>query len=198
MKVIVAIVIALITSFFIFKHYENKHSEKLGSDTSKQQFNMVEKKFPTVANNAGFQNKVEHLYLTEKQQESAQVDDLIGKVNSQFGIRDDIFDYIVKNIPQNNAKVFYYAMIFAAYDQKLFLSQNKEEAIKNLQNLQVPTFCLMKYNMDSIVTNVPKMFADNEARELQKNKVESYLAWQVIRVNYSKEELERKCNNNEF
>ncbi|MCC2624832.1 MAG: hypothetical protein K0R14_705 [Burkholderiales bacterium] len=112
---------------------------------------------------------------------------LVGKVTNQFGLRDDILKNIVESVPNINASALYHAIRYAQYSQAMYLSNDKDEASQNMQDMMYAISCLSDSygmtNTHNLILKTVEIRGDNQLRFTQQRKSEQLTAFKIFNLN---------------
>ncbi len=127
-------------------------------------------------------------------------DELLGKITNQYGIRDDILNYILKTIPAENESALFHAIKMAQYTQQMYISNDRETAIKEAESMGASIDCLMDsygmVNTDNLVVALDKIRDDTPLRLHQERVGEQLMGWQVIKANMTP--IDKLCNSGDY
>lgn len=146
-----------------------------------------DQKYPKVFTNSGYQSLIEpntQLKSLQRLPESQQ--ELIGTITNPFGIRDDVLDYILTNIPESNILVRKAAIKLYEIKTNIYFNSNPESAQKLAGLESLMYLCLFK-ELDAakidikITDQIYHQFADTDKRKLYIDKIDTeYFAWKMI------------------
>lgn len=141
---------------------------------------------------------------TEKQESIVTNPDLMGHINREYEIREDILRYIERTIPTDNEVAKRAAIKYAQKWQFIYYKATKEEALKEANNQLVVLQCL-QYAMHSneplpIVDGINKMMRDTKERDSHMWRIDQdYFSWQVIgHETLNDDELKEVCEKGDY
>jgi hypothetical protein len=125
---------------------------------------------------------------------------LEGTITNSFGIRDDILEYIVKNIPENKESALRAAIKLAQNQNFIYYKLESEEALKLEDNNALLDGCLIIFlgnvnismGIDSLMRNTPE-------RDAHMWKIDrEYFGWKVIGSGLSIADEKAACLKGNF
>jgi hypothetical protein len=180
------------------------------NDTDSQANNQKkwQKQAPQLFNNVGYSKLVESAPKVADLPES--LEELRGSITNPCGIRDDILEYIVKNIPSNNESAVRAAIKLAQYRQQIYfgnLSESDALILDSKENLAVE--CLTQYlhkvsgkdilkDLDD-TSQVMKIMFNTNARDKHRWDVDNkYFSWKVLGTGLTVADEKIACQKGEF
>lgn len=165
-------------------------------------------KAPALFNNAGYSKLMESANIIINNVSESQVA-LIGKITNSFGIRDDILEYIIKNIPNNNESAIRAAIKLTQYRQQIYYGNPTElEALALSAKEELAIECLSEYlqkpNEDIFygtdqAFKVVKMLRNNKARDAYMWDINrKYFSWKVLGTGLTMAGEKIACAKGEF
>jgi hypothetical protein len=155
MKIKIASALILFTVLITILISTTTHSQH-STDVAEKDF---AKHFEGVTTNSFIKKEsIEEKNLMKISANSLEI--LVGRVNKEFGIREDILRYIEKEIPPENEKAKKAAITYAQTSQFIYYEATNEEAIKAVTKKLISLECLrdaLKGDEDPIA--VPKYIA---------------------------------------
>ncbi len=152
-------------------------------------------KYPQVFNNSGYNNLIESNGILNKLKNNPE--SLQGKITNEFGIRDDILEYILNlNL---NTHANYAAIRMIQEDTKTYFISNSSTEANYAANLgMLANYCLLKVTSDEIWKNISKntekMLRDNDNRNKRMWWVDNnYLAYKIIGTGLSTADENEVC-----
>lgn len=128
---------------------------------------------------------------------------LEGSVTNKFGIRDDILQFIEREIPEKNSSALIAAIKLAHYDNKIYYhTTNQEEAIKLSKKEALALSCLenaLPNEWQTLAEGVRKLMRNNPARDKHIwNTDEKYFSWKVLGTGLTDNEEKERCDSGNF
>lgn len=126
LKILIIILILLICIILIYKytHRSVDTSEKIS----------WQKREPELFNNVGYSKLVESAPQIVNKNLSESELKLEGVITNPFGIRDDILEFIVANIPSNNESALRAAILSAQINQQIYYGDITQDEAMKLSN----------------------------------------------------------------
>ncbi len=150
MKLYKIIIVIFISTLLVFIYYRYFDKSTLSKNKGQQKYEA-----PHIFSNAGHgidSNKIESnsqqqaLQPTNDKLTAKSQKNLAGTITNQYGIRDDILEYIIDNIPPGNKLAMEAAIKFAAYNQRIYYGNlTQEEALKLANKEMLVRSCLYDY-----------------------------------------------------
>lgn len=167
-----------------------------------------ENKYPQVFTNVGYSKlvtagKIELKEEIKTDKELTLKEQVIGAITNKFGIGDDMLAYIMKTIPATNESAVYAAIRFAQLRQKVFLSENQEDAIMNMKKAGIGVDCLDTIYGTRLthrfIKEADQLMTNTSLRLAQEYKVRNFLAWQLIgNPDLSMQDENKMCINGDY
>lgn len=158
-----------------------------------------DKKYPSVFKNVRYSKLIESkgiLEAYENSPESLQI--LRGKITNEFGIRDDILEYILSlNLSEsNNYAIVKFSQIATII---YFQAKNKTEATSYSQILVQSLFCFKSNNWLKISQKIDSMMRDTKERNKRMWWVDNhYFAYQALGTGLSGVEEGEICEKGNY
>lgn len=155
-------------------------------------------KYPQVFNNSGYNNLIESNGILNKLKNNPKsLQKLQGKITNEFGIRDDILEYILSLNLNTQAN---YAIIQSTvnYNKIYYLAKSPKEAndFANKQSLAITCSSMITPDWLIIGRKIDKMMRDTKARNNRMWWVDNnYLGYHVIGTGLSTAEENDVCRN---
>jgi hypothetical protein len=142
-------------------------------------------KAPQLFNNVGYSKLIESSTQLNKNMSESQAE-LIGTITNPFGIRDDILDYILANIPESNIRSRIAAIKMVYYDQEQIgitndkiLNQIENKAAAGLYCIKLPLL-----DEHQFIKGYDKLLRNTPARLNEQNRIEHLLNGHVISADF--------------
>lgn len=167
-----------------------------------------QKKAPQLFNNVAYTGLTNSAPKLANLPES--IEDLRGPITNPFGIRDDILEYIVKNIPSNNESAVRAAIKMMQYQQAIYFDNPSESEALVLNSKRNLSFkCAYKYlhqasNKDILAdiddaAKVLKLMRNNQACDNYMSEISrKYFSWKVLGTGLTVADEEIACQRGEF
>lgn len=162
-------------------------SKSKQSNSEPQTVAQWQQKYPAVFANAGYQSLIESntqlealQHLPESQQE------LIGVITNPFGIRDDILDYILINIPESDSHGLKALLFYTKYTQEVYYSNlSQESLIMRSNDSTLMAACLDEYyGVDKgieLTKGVNTLMRDTKSRNQHLDQIDQKVfGWSVL------------------
>lgn len=168
-----------------------------GDDTKVNQAKW-QKKTPQLFNNAGYvgltQTSPKVIDLPES------IEELRGPITNPFGIRDDILEYILKNIPSNNESAVRAAIKSMQYLQQIYFDNPTESEAMSLQaKYDLSDLCMMNYLNKDKPLGIWRIMRNTKARDEYMWQVDrKYFSWKVMGTGLTTADEEIACQKGEF
>jgi hypothetical protein len=180
------------------------------NDTDSQANNQKkwQKQAPQLFNNVGYSKLAESAPKVADLPES--LEELRGTITNPFGIRDDILEYIVKNIPSNNESAVRAAIKVAQYDQMIYFGNLTESEAINIHAKNVLAFTCLSNYLDvsprkNDVNSVRKAGKVEDVMFNTKSRVDhewyvdrKYFSWKVLGTGLTVADEKIACERGEF
>ena len=193
LKYILIFVGFVLIVFFVKNTINQKFDKGVNINNSKW-----EKDYLKIFNNSGYSKLIESKGILNKLKNNPEsLQELQGKITNEFGIRDDILEYILSlNLDESNnyAAIRFSQTINGIY----YLSKNNIEAnIFANQNVLVDIcFSNINNNWIKITENIEKMMRNNKDRDKHMWWIDNhYLGYHVIGTGLSTSEEDKICKN---
>lgn len=191
---IISLVAVIAGISFIFRNNDNtlphNHSE-------------WQQQYPHVFNNAGYSKLMSsNIVSMSKLSESQGL--LQGSITNPLGIRDDILDYIIKTVPNNNESALRAAIKLAQNDQLIYYGGlTPEQALKLADNDVLLQICLGVYLPDNnsirLTSNMDSLLRNTKARNKHMWDIDhKYFSWKVIGSGLNNDEENKACAEGDF
>ena len=173
-----------------------------GSGITSQSTAQWKVKAPDLFANAGYIKLTESINIVANTNESIQR--LQGRITNLFGIRDDVLEFIIKNVPNDNEKAKIAAIKLAQSDYKIYYGNVSQVNALLLANHSVLIgYCLMKYlpnNEDLKITRgIEKIMMDTKERNQYMWAIDrKYFSWKVIGSGLSIADENIACEQGDF
>lgn len=193
--IVVAIVVTAYKGFDFYKDYKTMHIPQIKWSTQATQL---------------FQNEgYTKLHKIKASQIKAQalpphLEKLQGNINNPFGIRDDILDFIVKNVPSNNEKLMRASIEFAQIEQDIYYGNpSKQDAINLAGSELLLATCISQYTnnygSNDLTSRIGGMMRDTKERDQHMWDIDrKYFSWQVIGTGLSVADENIVCQKGDF
>lgn len=158
-------------------------------------------KYPQVFNNSGYNNLIESNGILNKLKNNPKsLQKLQGKITNEFGIRDDILEYIL-SLNLNNEFVNIAAIKYAQGINLIYYSDlnfNEKQKIDN--NLSLILTCLTLFTKNyNIYDRINQYYSDNGVRKSYiENFDNHYFAYKVIGSGLSFVDEKEKCKKGDY
>lgn len=198
LKYILIFVGFVLIVFFVKNTINQKFDKGVNINNSKW-----EKDYPKIFNNSGYSKLIESKeILNQLKNNPESLQELQGKITNQFGIRDDILEYIISLNLDEKAS---YASIRMAQSEyfSYFFTDNKIDINNFANNEMLSSYCLMNFVgfdlMHQIHSEIDKKLRDTKDRNKRMVYVDSkYLAFSVIGTGLSTADEKLICVKGEF
>jgi hypothetical protein len=154
---------------------------------------------PRVLHNAGYVAELEEsaprlLNLSES------LDELRGPITNPFGIRDDILEYIMTNIPKDNESAIRAAIKEMQYDQAVYFDNpSGEEALRLDAKSALADSCLMTYMNTDTPLAIWRVMRNTDARDKYMWAIDrKYFSWKVLGTGLTIDDEEIACEKGAF
>ena len=160
-----------------------------------------EKRYPQVFNNSGYNKLIESNSILNKLKNNPEsLQKLQGKITNEFGIRDDILEYIL-SLNLNNEFVNIAAIKYAQGINLIYYSDlnfNEKQKIDN--NLSLILTCLTLFTKNyNIYDRINQYYSDNGVRKSYiENFDNHYFAYKVIGSGLSFVDEKEKCKKGDY
>ncbi len=155
-----------------------------------------EKRYPQVFNNSGYNNLIESNGILNKLKNNPEsLQKLQGKITNEFGIRDDILEYILSlNLDESNN---YAAIKFSQISNYIYFSDISVVDANFYSKKQVQAlFCLNAKNWLKISRHIDAMMRDTKERNERMWWVDNhYFAYKVIGTGLNSIDEDNICKN---
>ena len=166
-----------------------------------------DQKYPKVFTNSGYQGLIEsntQLEALQNLPESQQ--ELIGTITNPFGIRDDILDYILTNIPESNIKWRAAGIALAQTYNVMyeFSTLPNEQRIIAANKNTLLSKCLLIFSNDfdtyyKFSKGMERLLNNSDKRKENINQIDQKVfGWHVIGSGMNSEDENKYCNNGYF
>jgi hypothetical protein len=160
-------------------------------------------KYPQVFNNSGYNNLIESNGILNKLKNNPEsLQKLQGKITNEFGIRDDILEYILSlNL---NTQANYAAIRMAQSEYLSYFFSNDKITVNNLANKEMlSSFCLMNFvgfnYMHKIHSEIDTKLRNTKERNERMWWVDNnYLGYHVIGTGLSTADEKEKCKRGDY
>lgn len=202
-KIIIVIIIVAIGSIAIaYSGFGKNKAQIIGVDVTSQSTAKWKIKAPQLFSNVGY-SKLIIESTTNNKNMSIKMRELQGTITNPLGIRDDILDYIINNVPQDNSLVIKAVIRIAQTDQKIYYGNiTKQEALLINKKEMLAQTCLMRYlpnKWDKIVTDLDKLLRNSKKRDKYMWDLDTkYFGWEVLGTGYTVGEENELCEKGEF
>ena len=194
---IVFLILALIV-FFIKNTIHQKLDKGVSIDNHKW-----ETKFPKVFNNSGYSKLIESKEILEQFKNNPEsLQELQGKITNEFGIRDDILEYILSlNLDENSSKAL---IKMSQYDNAMYyLSKNDKEANIWANKGALAMRCVFYFLNDKksikLIRETDLMMRNTKERNKYMWWIDTnYLGYHVIGTGLSMPEENKKCKESYY
>lgn len=153
-------------------------------------------KYPQVFNNSGYNNLIESNGILNKLKNNPEsLQKLQGKITNEFGIRDDILEYILSlNLDESNN---YAAIKFSQISNYIYFSDISVVDANFYSKKQVQAlFCLNAKNWLKISRHIDAMMRDTKERNERMWWVDNhYFAYKVIGTGLNSIDEDNICKN---
>lgn len=157
------------------------------------------------------QKKQRVIVLTKEKQA-----ELEGNTHNQYGIRQDILQFIEENVPKDNPKAFEAAIKLAQYENQIYYhAKDQKEALMLVKKNSLASRCLMeafpndptrfvngvrvKWEWEKIYEGITKRMNDTAARDKHMWDIdETYFSWQLIGTGLTSAEENERCAAGNF
>jgi hypothetical protein len=162
-----------------------------------------EKRYPQVFNNSGYNKLIESDGILNKLKNNPEsLQKLQGKITNEFGIRDDILEYILSlNL---NTQANYAAIRMAQSEYLSYFFSNDKITVNNLANKEMlSSFCLMNFvgfnYMHKIHSEIDTKLRNTKERNERMWWVDNnYLGYHVIGTGLSTADEKEKCKRGDY
>lgn len=196
LKYILIFVGFVLIVFFVKNTINQKFDKGVNINNSKW-----EKDYPKIFNNSGYSKLIESKGILNKLKNNPEsLQELQGKITNQFGIRDDILEYILSlNLDERNN---YSALKIAQTDTYIyFVAKNKTDALIYSKYYGLSLTCLSIYYPQwlKISRHIDSMMRDTKSRDKRMWWVDNnYFSYQVIGTGLSVADENKKCKELEY
>lgn len=177
----------------------DKNSAFNGVHVTPQSTTKWAKKAPQLFNNVKYSKLIEsNIHLSESQAE------LVGTITNPFGIRDDILEYIIANVPSEPQYALKAAITLARNEQVIYYGKISESQALQLANENsLILICLLKYlgndKWDSLTKNTEALLRNTKARDKHMCAIDTKVfGWKIIGSGLNGAEIEKACEKGDF
>ena len=187
LKVISLIMVAIVGGVMIAcaNFGSNKPS---GIQVTKQSTAKWKAQSPSLFANAGYSKLIESNTWLNKKHSEAQ-DELSGKVSNPFGIRDDMLEYILTNIPESNVGAIISAIKMVQLDQQEYFIEDVTELNKVVDKEMAAVDCLSTFlgggvTGEDFLEGYNKVQRNTPLRKAKEEEIEKKLGGHVLSGNF--------------
>jgi hypothetical protein len=154
---------------------------------------------PRVLHNAGYVAELEEsapklINLSES------LDELRGSITNPFGIRDDILEYIMTNIPKDNESAIRAAIKMMQYMQSIYFDNpTQEEALSLNAKYSLANHCSLVYLNRNEPLAIWRVMRNTDARDKYMWDIDrKYFSWKVLGTGLTIDDEDIACEKGEF
>ncbi len=189
-------VLVILIGFTLFYKYDSKNQIK--QDDWKV-------RAPQLFMNAGYSKLIESKLSQADAKISESEQKLEGKITNPFGIRDDILDFIITNVPSSNESALRAAILSAQLSQEIYYGDiTQAEAIKLVDRDALVGTCLdiylggfkQGYKVDM---GIDKLMRNTKVRDKHMWDIDrKYFSWKVLGSGLSVADEKIACQKGDF
>jgi hypothetical protein len=199
MKIISSIGIVAIAIVAIACANLNNNSIVTSVNITTQSIAKWQRKAPQLFSNVGYSKLIESCTLLNKNMSESQAE-LLGIITNPFGIRDDILNYILTNIPESNTRTRIAAIKMSYYDQQM-IGVVDDKVINQLENKAGAGLYCMQLPMleeNKLIKGYDKLLRNTPERLNEQNRIEHLLNGHIISYDFGIDTYDFKLQCNHY
>lgn len=140
--------------------------------------------------------------MIDKLRTSESISQLIGPINNPYGVRDDILDYIIHNIPPDNPKLLQAAIASEFFDNLALYSISNQDKLMYVRKENLAVHCMYLASDDSphqLRKKIESIQRNTPARSAYINNISSTVfGWQMLGSGYGSNTEDEMCKTGDY
>lgn len=195
------IVIGLLVIVISVAYLKLNNAYNIQKDISDNKIHLTnwKDKAPQLFTNSGYSKLMTSMPTNNRLAES--VAKLEGKITNPFGVRDDILEFILKNVPNDDPRIMKASIEKAQLNQSIYYDDiSAKDALKLANKDSLLTTCLRIYTTNySIENGIDKLMRNTKARNAHMWEVDrKYFSWKIVGSGLSVADENKACEKGDF